>query len=299
MATPQASIFNESSTYHYFLEYKRHSNIDNKTLLAALSTVVASFSEHDTEVVIAFGRNTWSLLSPTENDIGLKPFETLKGVNDFVIPGTQNDILFWIHSTRHDNNFDQALAIQHGLQSVANLVLELPGFKYHDARDLTGFVDGSANPKGSDAHLAALIPAGEAGEGGSFVLTQQWVHNLAKFNQLSQTEQEQVIGRTKPDSVEFSEADMPPDSHVSRADVKLNNKALKIYRRSAPYGTVTQHGLYFIAFSCELLRFEVILQRMLGVSGDNQHDRLIEFSKAISGAYWFAPSNEALRGLFE
>jgi len=299
MLRPQASIFNESSTCHYFLEYKLQSNIDHKTLITALSEVLASFSEHDAEVVIAFGKYSWDLLSPTASETGLKSFETLNGVNNFVLPGTQNDILFWIHSLHHDNNFDQALVIQRCLRPVAELVLELPGFKYHDSRDLTGFVDGSANPRGDDARLAALIPAGETGEGGSFVLTQQWVHDLEKFNQLSQTEQEHVIGRTKPDSVEFAEDDMPSDSHVSRTDVKLDDKALKIYRRSTPYGSVTQHGLYFIAFSCELMRFEVILQRMFGLSGDHQHDRLIEFSQAISGAYWFAPSSEALDALLQ
>ncbi|NOZ53422.1 MAG: Dyp-type peroxidase [Gammaproteobacteria bacterium] len=298
MTTPQTSIFNENSIHHYFLEYKLHSNIDNKTLITALSPVLSSFSAHDVEVVVAFGKNTWELLSPSAGEIGLKSFESLNGVDGYMLPSTQNDILVWIHSAHHDSNFDQALAVQHCLQSIAKLELELIGFKYHDSRDLTGFVDGSANPTGEDARVAALIPVGEPGEGGSFVLTQQWVHDLARFNQLSQAEQEKVIGRTKPDSVEFSGADMPSNSHVSRTDVKLDNTALKIYRRSAPYGTVAQHGLYFIAFSCQLMRFEVILQRMFGVSGDNKHDRLIEFSKAISGAYWFAPSRETLGVLF-
>ena len=43
---------------------------------------------------------------------------------------------------------------------------------------------------------------------------------------------------------------MPPDSHVSRADVKLDGQALKIFRRSAPFATATGGGLHFVAFAC-------------------------------------------------
>lgn len=111
------------------------------------------------------------------------------------------------------------------MNPVAELKLDLAGFQYLDSRDLIGFIDGTANPKGEKARSAALIPEDQPGAGGSFVLSQQWVHNLAAFNKLSQTEQEQVVGRTKPDSVELEGAAMPPTSHVSRTDFKENGKA--------------------------------------------------------------------------
>jgi len=31
---------------------------------------------------------------------------------------------------------------------------------------------------------------------------------------------------------------------------------------------------------------------MYGVAGDGLRDRLIEFSRAVTGSYWFAPSQE-------
>ena len=126
------------------------------------------------------------------------------------------------------------------------------------------------------------------------MLSQQWVHNLPAFNGLSQSEQERVVGRTKPDSIELEGDAMPPTSHVSRADYKETGKALKIVRRSAPYGTVAVHGLYFLAFSCELYRFQVLLERLFGVSGDGVSDHLIRYSKPLTSSYWFAPSREAL-----
>jgi putative iron-dependent peroxidase len=103
-----------------------------------------------------------------------------------------------------------------------------------------------------------------------------------------------VIGRTKADSVELQGDAMPADSHVSRTDAKVDGVAMKIFRRSFPYGTVTRHGLYFLAFACDVERFDVQLRRMYGVSGDGLQDRLTGFSRAVTGAYWFAPAKEDL-----
>ena len=87
---------------------------------------------------------------------------------------------------------------------------------------------------------------------------------------------------------------MPPDSHVSRTDVKKDGVALKVYRRSAPYATLARHGLYFLAFARAQERHQIQLERMYGVSGDGLHDRLIEFSRADTGSYLFAPGERAL-----
>ena len=161
---------------------------------------------------------------------------------------------------------------------------------------MTGFVDGTENPHDEEARAAALIPAGHTGAGGSFVLTQQWVHDLERFGALGQAEQESVIGRTKPDSIELDDA--PPTAHVRRTDVQVDGQALKIYRRSAPFGGLRQHGLYFIAFSREIMIFAMQLDRMFGCADDGLMDRLTEFSTPVSGAYWFAPPVESLTALF-
>ena len=90
---------------------------------------------------------------------------------------------------------------------------------------------------------------------------------------------------------------MPPDSHVSRTDVKVDGVAMKILRHSSPYGSAAEHGLYFVAFACEQRRFQIQLDRMFGVSGDGLHDQLVEYSHAVTGSYWFAPSAEELERL--
>ena len=132
-----------------------------------------------------------------------------------------------------------------------------------------------------------------------FVLTQKWVHDLAEFHALPEQAQEKIIGRTKPDSIEFEGDDMPENSHVSRTDVKVDNVAMKLYRRSVPFGNSSEKGLYFLGFACEQNRFQVQLERMFGLSDDGIYDKLVDYSKAVNSAYWFAPSQKQLEVLFK
>jgi putative iron-dependent peroxidase len=171
---------------------------------------------------------------------------------------------------------------------VADLASEVPAFVYHDSRDMTGFVDGTENPGVDEAFDVALLAEG-AGAGGSFVLAQRWRHDLDRFHKLDVAEQEGVIGRTKPDSVELGDAVKPPNAHIARVVIEDDGEELEIYRRSVPYGTVAEHGLFFLAFSADPTRFDRMLGAMFGVE-DGIRDRLTEFSTPLSGAYYWAPS---------
>ena len=131
------------------------------------------------------------------------------------------------------------------------------------------------------------------GAGGAFVLGMRWRHDLAAFETLPTTDQEAVIGRTKPDSVELDPN--PPTSHVSRVVIEdEEGTELELYHRSAPWGTVTEHGLYFLAFSADPGRFVRMLERMFGAGG---YDRLTDFSTPLSASIYFAPSLPSLSAL--
>ena len=118
------------------------------------------------------------------------------------------------------------------------------------------------------------------GQGGCHVLVMRWVHDLTAFGALTQAEQERVIGRTKPDSVELPASAKPPTAHIARVEVEdAQGRELALYRRSVPYGTVAEHGLYFVAFSAERSRYDALLARMFGTSGDGIADRLTHFSR--------------------
>ena len=296
MTVPQEGIFVEGPPHNSFFEYLVPPGTEASEVRAAVAAALALPRAPGQYLVAAFGDALWRRLAPARVPDGLRPFETVGDPAGQHAPATQRDIWFWLQAEGRDDNFDLGLGIHQALAGAAELELERTGFKYHGERDLIGFVDGTGNPKDREAKTeAALIPGSS---GGAYVLTQQWVHELAKFNALEVGAQESVVGRTKVEDVELTGDAMPADSHVSRTDVTEDGVAMKIYRRSAPYGSLTEHGLYFLAFACDLRRFEVQLERMYGVAGDGLSDRLIEFSTAITGAYWYAPGAGDLEGVF-
>jgi putative iron-dependent peroxidase len=214
-----------------------------------------------------------------------------------VVPATQADLFLWLQGEHRSDLFDVAMQCRDKLDSFFTVQLEQDGFVYHDMRDLTGFVDGIGNPEGDKALKAALVPEGQPGAGGSFVFAQLWRHDLAAFNQLSVAEQENVFGRTKADAVEFDDERMPADAHVGRTDTDHDGVPQKIWRRSVPWGNSSQHGLYFLAFSCEVERFDFLLRRMYGMTEDGIRDQLTRFSAPQTGSYWYAPTQQMLAGL--
>lgn len=269
--------------------------IDIKTALSqALNGQVK-----DLNTVIAFGKQAWNKLNPKWQPEDIRDFKTLNGVKGFSMSTTQKDIFFWIHGNNQNDIFDKVLHIQKAMESIAELRLDQAGFDYRNKMDLFGFEDGTANPEEDDRMLAALIPQGKLGEGGCYVLSQKWIHDLKAFNQISDEEQGKIIGRSKSDNLELEGDSMPDDSHISRTDLKVDGKNMEIYRRSGPFGKATEQGLYFLAFACELIRFSSQLESMLGLTEDEIHDRLIEYSTAVTNSYWFAPSANDLEDLLK
>lgn len=306
MPTPQPGIFAERTHSHIALEYQLLDGIDDAALRTALAAAIrgegqtAGVSELTGQhcpvnLVWAFGADCWARLDG-DAPASLRGFAGA-GEGGLVAPSTQRDVLLWIHGDSHSANFDAALAAHRALAPVALPKLEKNGFFYWDARDLSGFIDGTENPEGEEQREVALIPEGQAGAGGSYVLSQQWIHKLDAMHAMTQAEQEKMIGRTKVDSVELKGDAMPDNSHVSRSDVKVDGVGQKLYRRSVPYGGVMESGLYFLAFSRDIERYERILASMFGTRGDGIHDRLTDFSTPVTGSYWFAPCTEELSRL--
>ena len=297
MSTPQAAIFVEGHRYLHALEYTLPAGTSPDAFAPALTSAIAAARAGKVEAVFAFGAELWARLARDRMPSGFTNFQPLDGPKAKA-PATQRDVLVWLHGPSRDDVLDGVLAVDGFLSEVANRELDLAGFVYRDSRDLTGFVDGSANPKDDDAKRdAALVANDEPGAGGAIVMSQQWVHDLPKFNTLDIPDQERVIGRTKADSIELEGDAQPADSHVSRTDLKVHGVAQKMYRRSFPYGGAGQHGLYFLAFACEQARFDNVLASMYGLDGAATTDHLLDFSTPITGSYWFAPSEDDLQAV--
>jgi putative iron-dependent peroxidase len=211
------------------------------------------------------------------------------------IASIAHDVWVWMHGTGDDGLLDAARAVCRLLDPVATLASEVHGFVYRDSRDLTGFIDGTENPPVEEAYRVALVSDGQPGAGGSHALVQRWVHALDRFEALAVEEQEQVIGRTKADSIELDEEAKPATAHIARVVIEDDRgQELEIYRRSVPYGTTAEHGLMFVAFAADPTRMVRMLERMFGASADGIRDRLTAFSTPVTGATYFVPSLEAL-----
>lgn len=249
-----------------------------------------SVSAGGANIVVGFGPQLWRDLGGPAAVNVVAEFPDIEGV-----PSTPHDLWIWTHGTGDDVLFDVALGIRTRLDTVAVVASDVSGFVYHDGRDLTGFIDGTENPAVEDAYEVATIADGQPGPGGSFALAQRWVHDLGGFHALDEREQEEIIGRTKADSTELADDVKPDTAHIARVVIEdSDGDEIEIYRRSVPYGTASEHGLFFVAFSADPERFTKMLGRMFGASDDGVHDRLTEFSRPVSGAYYFVPSLEQL-----
>ena len=284
----QPAIFDRNSRQHLFIEFIQRPGASAGAMSSAMAAL-AAVESGNVKPVLAFSPALCQLLG---YEVEFPDF-SLEGV----VPATQADLLVWLQAEHRSDLFDVAMAMRSIVDEHFSVQLEQDGFVYHDMRDLTGFVDGIGNPEGDKALAAAVIPEGQPGAGGSFVFGQLWRHDLAAFNELDVSEQENVIGRTKVDAVEFDSERMPADAHVGRTDTDHDGVPQKIWRRSVPFGNSSQHGLYFLAFSCEWQRFDYLLRRMYGMTDDAVRDRLISFSSPQTGSYWFAPTQSMLAGL--
>ncbi|MCL9782543.1 Dyp-type peroxidase [Vibrio sp. S4M6] len=298
MLQPQSAILPEAGPFAQFTLIKINSHFDVvleqlKSLTSLVDEVNQSQPEANVKLAIAFTKQCWQRFDTPLPD-QLIEFPEL-GSGKVHAPSTDVDVLIHCHSPRHDLHFYLLNSLMSNVADYVEVVDETHSYRYLDSRDMTGFVDGTENPKGDDRREeVAIIPEGEL-KGGSYVMLQRFVHNLEPWNKLAMRQQEKIIGRTKPDSIELE--DVHAASHVGRVDLKENGKGLKIVRHSLPYGSVSgEHGLLFIAYCNTLDNFTAMLESMYGKT-DGKTDMLLNYTKAVTGAYFFAPSMALLDAL--
>jgi putative iron-dependent peroxidase len=299
VALPQPGIFAQGTHAHFFLEFDLRPGLGLAHIAASFRELGASeVSAGGANFVIAFGADAWREFAGATAPSDLIPFEGIAGPPGRTAPASQHDVWIWISAASPDETWERARAATLTIADAAELRAEQQGFTYRGGRDVTGFIDGTANPKGRRAAEVALVPSGSPGEGGSHVLAMRWRHDLSRFQKLPIEDQERVFGRTKADSVELSPAEKPAEAHIARVEVAdPSGEELEIFRRSVPWGSAEEQGLYFVAFSSDSGRYATMLARMFGKASDGIHDRLTDFSEPVGGGYYFAPSLAALEAV--
>ena len=249
--------------------------------------------------VLGFGSSAWDQLFKSARPAGLHGFREFHAGSRHAV-ATSGDILFHIRAARMDLCFELATQFMARLSGAVSPVDEVHGFQYFDDRDLIGFVDGTENPTDQAAADATLIGDEDPGfAGGSYVIVQKYVHDMPAWNALSTEAQERIIGRTKLADIELDDAVKPTSAHNALTTIEENGKEVKILRDNMPFGDVArgEFGTYFIGYARSPRPIEQMLENMFVGRPPGNYDRLLDFSRALTGNLFFVPSLDLLESL--
>ncbi|MDO1528747.1 Dyp-type peroxidase [Fulvimonas sp. R45] len=241
--------------------------------------------------VMAFGSDAWDRLFGQPRPKDLHPFREVRGHHHAV--STPGDLLFHIRATQMDLCFELARHIVAGLGDAVATTDEVHGFRYFDSRALIGFVDGTENPVDQDAVDATIVGAEDpAFAGGSYVMVQKYLHDLRGWNALPVEVQERIIGRTKSTNIELDDAAKPAYAHNALTTVVEDGEELDILRDNMPFGDAGkgEFGTYFIGYARSPQRMEQMLVNMFVGRPPGNYDRLLDYSRAVTGSLFFVPA---------
>ena len=279
---------------HCYLELDLHPDADPVALVRTVAGLTGPMSRTGgVNVVTAFRPELWERVAPGQAPSDAASFdEPIGGPGGFAMPATQADAWVWLAGGDRTAVFDNARAVIEALRELAVVAREVTGWVYRYDRDLTGFIDGTENPSLLEAPGVVAVPEGP-GAGSCIVLFQVWRHDSLAWETLGVRGQEMAMGRTKADSIEFPEDEMPPSAHVARTTIEKDGEEFRIFRRNVAYGGVTDHGTAFVGFAQDQWRIAEMLRRMAGAT-DRIRDGLTHWLVPLSGAFYTVPSVEAL-----
>ncbi|MFZ0283871.1 MAG: Dyp-type peroxidase [Terriglobales bacterium] len=251
--------------------------------------------------VMGFGSDAWDRLFGPPRPAELHPFREIRaGGRDAV--STPGDLLFHIRAERMDLCFELATQFMARIGDAVSPLDEVHGFRYFDDRDLVGFVDGTENPRGAAVIEAVLVGEEDAAfAGSSYVIVQKYLHDLAAWNALSTEAQERIIGRSKQSDIELDDNVKPTSAHNALTTIVENGKEIKILRDNMPFGRAAhgEFGTYFIGYSRSPRTTEQMLENMFIGRPPGNYDRLLDFSRAVTGNLFFVPSATFLESVTE
>lgn len=273
------------------------------TLASLVRSIKKRYPETSPSCIIGFGAQAWGKLFPDQPyPKELKPFKEIKGAKH-TAPSTEGDLYFHIRATRMDVCYELAASITGLLEGVVESIDETHCFRYFDGRTIIGFVDGTENPEDEDAyHFSTIGNEDEYFTGGSYAFLQKYLHDINAWNQISTEDQEKTIGRKKFTDHELSDEEKPANAHNAVTNITdAEGNELKIMRANLPFANPSKgiYGTYFIGYSNTFTTTLRMLKNMFIGEPAGNYDRLLDFSKAVTGTLFFVPSPELLERLGE
>jgi putative iron-dependent peroxidase len=279
VSTPQPGILLPIPPLARYLTFSLRPGVNPRGALRKLSALA------DGERVVA-GIGESLVLSLAGRVEGLRAFPTLTGAG-FDIPSTPSALWIWARGGDRGELFHRSRLIERALGPAFQLERALDAFRHDGGRDLTGYEDGTENPKGGKARKAALVAPPSALAGSSFVAVQLWEHQFERFESMSPLRRDAVFGRRRSNNEEIASA--PLSAHVKRTAQESFDPEAFVVRRSMPWAEATRAGLVFVAFGASLDSFEAQLRRMAGLE-DGITDALFKFTRPLTGAYFWCPA---------
>lgn len=269
-------------------------------LAGTIKSLAFPYSDAALTCTVGIGSSVWDELTALPRPAQLRPFLPVIGARH-TAPATPGDLLFHIRAERADVCFEFERRVLESLGDAVVVVDETVGFRSFDRRDLLGFVDGTANPIGAELDASVLVGGEDpAHRGGSYIVAQKYLHPLAAWRTLPTEAQEAIIGRTKLENVELDDAPTGQQSHKSLATI-VDDQGVEhdIQRDNMPFGRPghDEFGTYFLGCSRDLAVLQRMLERMFVGDPPGLHDRLLDFSTAVTGSVFFAPRAEVLADL--
>jgi putative iron-dependent peroxidase len=276
-----------------------------RSLCGDLATVLRAVEFRDIEAglscVVGIGSDAWDRLFGAPRPVELHVFREIHAGARHAV-STPGDLLFHIRAKRMDLCFELATQIMARIGDAVTPADEVHGFRYFDDRDLIGFVDGTENPRGQAAIEAVLVGDEDAVfAGGSYVIVQKYLHDLDGWNALSTEAQERIIGRKKLSDIELENSIKPTSAHSALTTIVEDGKEIKILRDNMPFGRASrgEFGTYFIAYSRSPRTIEQMLDNMFIGRPLGNYDRLLDFSRAVTGSLFFVPTATFLEAVVE
>lgn len=299
MAQAQKGILAEPNLHAQYLMFNV---VDDElsVMREKLSRLLDLFDHYDEEHyeamvsgVVGIGNSFWSEIYPGPMPQALSPFPDMH-CEDRSAPVLQSDIFIQIRADRLDIVHQMSIEVLELLKLHVELVEQVRAFRYLDGRDLTGFIDAEDNPRGMKKLEVAVIDDSDPEfAGGSYVHTQRFRHDMARWNTLSAKRQEQVIGRTKEHNLPVVDSGL--SSHTHRTKLLRHGKYPTLLKQSMPYGNMSVQGLFYVSCSNDGHAFkDVLYSRIFGDENGN-YDRFLDYTSAETGAAFFAPSIQFIK----
>lgn len=269
-----------------------------------IRSMLNRFPDGAFSAVIGFGTEAWkTYFSELGTPKELAPFEEIKG-DKYTAVSTPGDLFFHIRANEMGLCHEFASIIDMKLSGVVESVDETHGFRYLDGKAIIGFVDGTENPSiDLDPYFFGVIGENDKEfAGGSYVFVQKYIHDMRSWNATSIYEQEKVIGRHKFNDVELSDDEKPENAHNAVTNIQDDQgNDLKIIRGNMPFSNTSkgEYGTYFIGYASTFSTTRKMLENMFVGSPKGNTDRLLDFSTAVTGTLFFAPSYDLLNKIGE